>query len=590
MPTNINDPLNINKPAIEILMDKVNAENLSQLDSNDFLFSVPTATTLPYSDINTKVTITPKVSSGYFNSRDIFYKRLDIAQILDNNSIEVLVTTETLLSELIPQINTLYGINLTADDYDDTAIPVAVPDTEHSIVVQIKTTSYLFVGTANLILGQKSISVDDSGYSRNIFIVTDSDDAAIYENKLVVLNSEYAESSSFVPFRNATAVLKFRVDKLLTLSNKDIYLGGEFQFSAALNGNPLTAITCGSVILSPTGSIKSTASGTLFGPGVLKLYGQNRGVDKVYVVDPTALIGVNANNLYRYSNDGTRDTYGATGIAYTPTLIRLCDDGKLYTVSPEYVAPLQSDPLTSAKHIRIDRLNVDGTLDGSFSPVYIRSTGIGDVTPVMDLLPLNSAGAYLVFKPIHTVATSGFTPIVNDVPFVSGLDPIDCSFNPVFKLNQDGTYSTFFKSLLPNNDPSSIVINGSELEINDPVLSFANNKIAFLTKRVNPLTGYTHRAPMSFTNMGSVVNVAPNRLANDVRWITAEKIVPLITGKFLVYGQGYTRQPSGGWSTAGALVALYNESSQLEYIVYKPIVAGLTNPQIYNLALNETLL
>lgn len=591
MPTNINDPLNINKPAIEVLMDKVNAENLEQLDVGDFLFSPPVATTLAYSNINTKITITPKVSSGYFNTRDIFYKRIDIAEILDNKNVEVIVTTETLLSELIAQINTLYGIYLTADDYEDTAIPAVVPGETHSVIVQIKATSYLFIGTANLILGEKVTPVDDSGYSRNIFIVTDSDEPLVYENKLVVLNSDYFESDNFVPMRNATDITKFRVDKLLTLSNKDVYLGGEFEFSAALNSNPLAPIVAAGIILSPTGAVKSASPTVLFGPGALNLYGQNKGVDKVYVVDPNALIGVNANNLYRFTNEGLDDGgYGAVGIAYTPTLIRLCDDGKLYTVSPEYTAPLVSDPLTSAKHIRIDRLNIDGTLDGTFSPVLIRSTGVGDVTPVVDLLPLNSAGAYVVLKTIHGAGTDGFTPIVNDVPFVSGLDPTDCAFNPVFRINQDGTYNTTFKNILLNNDPSSVVIDNVNIQINDPVLSYGDNKIAFLTNRINTLTGYTHRAPVSFTSLGSIVNIAPSRMSNDIRWINAEKIVPLITGKFLVYGQGYARLPSGGWATASALIALYNESSQLEYVIYKPIVAGLGNPLIYNVAVNETLL
>lgn len=590
MPTNINDPLNIAKPAIEILMDKINAENLLSLVADDFLFSAPVPATLTFSSVNTKVTITPKVSSGYYNTRDIYYERLAIDQILNNHQVEVIVTTETLLSQLIPQINTLFGIYLSADDYEDTPIPAVVPGVEHSVVVQMKTTSYLFIGTVNLVLGEKVTPADDAGYSRNIFIVTDSDEPLVYENKLVVLNSDHVESDNFVPMRNATAVTKFRIDKMLLLSNRDVYLGGEFGFSAALGGDPLAVFESDSIILSPTGAVKSAHAGLLFGPGTLNLYGQNRGVDKTYVVDPTGLIGVNANNLYRYDNEGTLEAYGANGIAYTPTLIRLCDDGKLYTVSPDYMAPLVSDPLTSAKHIRIDRLNADGTLDGDFSTIYIRSTGTDDVTPVMDLLPLNSAGAYVVLKTIHGASSGGPVPLVNEVPFVSGLDPVDCSFNPVFKFNQDGTYNTFFKNILLNNDPSSVVIDDVDMKVGDHVLSYGQNRIAFLTRRVNTLTGYTHRAPISFTSIGAIVNIAPSRMSNDIRWISADKVVPLITGKFLVFGQGYTRLPSGGWSTASALVGLYNESSQLEYMVYKPIVAGLTNPQIYNLAVNETIL
>lgn len=591
MPLNQNNPLDISKPAIEILMDKINSLNLTTLDSDDFLFSTPVEETIPYATYNTKVVITPKATSGFYNKRDIFYKRMDIAQIINNRDVIITVTTETMLSELIPQINSGYGINLTADDYADTAIPAAVPGEQHSVIINITTGSYLFVGIVELLLGERLAQIDDSGYVRNYFIVTDSEEPAVYENKLIVLDSDFEVSSSLVPFRNASTVDKFRIDKLILLSNNDIFLSGEFEFSAAVGLDPLTAIVCTSVILSPSGLIKSYSDTPLFGLDTIENYNTNPLVDDVYVIDATGIMGINTNNLYKYTNDGLRDaTYNAAGLAYTPTIVRLCDDGKLYTVSQQYIAPLISDPLTNAKHIRIDRLNIDGTLDSGFSTVYIRSTGIDDVTPVLDLIPVSSSGFIAVLKPIHSVATSGPSPIVNDVSFVSGSDPVDCSFNPIFKINQDGTLNTNFINLMPNNDPSSVFLDSAVFEEDNRILSYSKNKTTLLTNRINPISGYTHRAPVSFTGEGKFINIAPSKLASDIRWIRTEKLIRLATGKFIVFGEGYSRLPAGGWSSGSALAAMYNEDSQLEYVFYKPVVAGISTPLIYNLEVREILI
>jgi hypothetical protein len=591
MPT-LSDPIDLNKTDEEILMDQINAENSTNLDYSDFIFSVPVPASIPLTDINTKITLTPRVTSGYIKPRDIFYKRIDLAQVFNNNDIDIIVDTEEDLSDLINQINEKYGINLRTGDYLDVAVPAIDPLNpvlNRQVVVQAHPESYLYVGTGNLILDPRVRPVDDYNYVRDTFVITDSSNPAVYENTIVSLNSVFNESAYFDFLRNTVSVDFVRIDKIIALPNRNFYLGGQFEFEAALNGDPLQPYVSSGLIIDTNGLIVEQSSTPLFGVGLNNRYGVNRNINYVYLCDPDGLISPsNSTQLYRYTLDGQRDIlFDPDGLGYVPEIVRVADDGKIYTASSEYTGPLVSDPLQTAKQIRIDRLNSDGTLDLSFSTIYIRSTGISDVTPVVDILPITGGGGFVLLKPIHGISTSSDYPIINDEPMVLPTDPLDCSFNPVFRFNQDGLRVPGFSRILLNNEPSSVLINSSNLNIDDKCLSYADNKLLVLTNRRHPITGYTHKQLMCFNMNGTLLNIAPSSLAADIRWVSDVSFVRLDNGRILLAGVGQTRLPSGGWASARSLIVMYNQSGQIIETVYTPIVSGTPDPQIYDIATVE---
>lgn len=592
MPTNPNAFLDINKTPQELIIEQINVENNTSLVDTDFIFSAPSVASLPFSSINTKVTLTPKVTSGYVGTQDIYYSRMDIVPILDNPNVEILITNEVNLSDLIGQINTKYGIRLTADDYIDAVLPVpnpATPDAILTVPVQIKSTSYLFVGNAALVLGPKVRPLDETGIAREYYFVTSAPASdPVYQNKLLALDTVFLPSQTFTPFRNALNITKFRVDSLMTLSNGDIHLGGDFGFDCALGTSPLQTYDADSVILSINGNIKNISSISLFGPESNKRF-KNKNVDKVYVIDQTNTLGTVTNKLYRFNNDGTMDsTYIPTGISYVPETIAIDDAGKVYTASPQYLAPLPWDTNTQGKQIRIDRLLVDGSLDATFSPIYITSTGVADVTPVAQILPVQSLGAWIYLLPVHSVASNGTIPLVNNVPFVLPTDPQDCSFQPIFRCVNDGSILSTFKSLLPDNAPDTVFVQaGANMNVNDSILYGTNNRVGMFTNKLNAVTGFIGKHPMSFESSGAVINISPERAYTDVRWSNAKSLIRQSNNKFVVYGMGQTKLPGGGWSTPTAIAALYSDQSQLIKIFYSPTVAGVTTPQIYNLDIVE---
>lgn len=592
MPLNIELPLDINRDPTEIIMEHINVENNTELLASDFLFSAPMPATLLYSDINTKVTLNAKITSGYYGSRDVYYKRMDIVPIFNNEAVEVLIGTETLLSEIMPQINTLYGLNIQPNDYTDVTLPVqnpTDPDEPRIVTIAIKLDSYLFMGTAQFIIGRKVRPLDDSGVAREIYAIIKTEDTTIYQNNFIALDSQNQVSEYFQLMRNALNITKFRVDNFLVLSNKDICLRGEFGFDCAIGATALTTYDSKSIIISQLGNVKQATDTGYFGDLLNKLYFQNKNVDKIYYIDVNSTIGSNVSNLYRFNNDGSLDTaFTASDLNYVPTTVAICDDGKFYTTSNQYVDGSFNDPLVDCKKVRIDRFMPDGTVDLTFVSVILESSGSVDVTPVLQVLPVANRGAWIAVKSIHGLSTNGDYPLVNGIALVSVTDPENCAFNPIFGINEDGSFNTTFKSILPNNNPNSVCIDSADMKVGDKLLSFINNKITLLTNRVHPLTGYTHRTPICFDTSGNILNILPDRLKTDVKWENILSFVNLSNGNFHVAGTGSTAITSGGWRYSKSIIALYNGFGQLIDINYNPIYIGAFVPEVFQANVIET--
>lgn len=588
-----NDPIDITKDPRELLMDQFNIINNTNLLYTDFVFSTPSVAEILTNEINTKVTITPILASGYYPKRDFYYNRLDLNALFDNNAVEVTFTEDDEnLSDIIDQVNEKYGIYLRPEDYVDVPLPdyssLSI-NPNPQITVSATPESLIYLGTGILTLGERVRPVDDYDYTRNILIVTDSDNPSVYENTVVLLDTQYNKASYFKLFRNTVDVTKFRVDKVIPLSTGNFYLGGLFEFEAAIGQDPLDEHICAGVIIDTNGMIVQASETPLFGTNSNKHYGLNRLIDSVYLADvENTITPENTIKLYRYDSLGQRDTgYEVTGIAYDPVMIRVANDGKVYTVSEQYNGPLVNDPGTNGNQIRIDRLNIDGTADIGFSTVYIRSTGLSDVAPVMDILPLNGGGAFIYLKPIHGVSTANDYPIVNDTPFVIGTDPLDASFNPVFRIDNSGILVTSFKTVLPDNAPNTVVINSSALEEDSDFLSYSSNKLIAVTNRVNPITGFEGLSTLCFNLNGQLTNIAPSSYVTDVRWESIIKFIKYENGSFILTGTGKKKLPTGGWGNTEYMVATYNQSGQLTGIVYQPVVPGNMNPEIYDVSMVE---
>lgn len=104
----------------QIIVDLINYDNDTSLEVELLTFGKPVVTN---SKFNTSLVVTSVPDSHYVGSVTLKYDRIDIGSIIGNNSINIPIGSATRVSDLIPKINNHFGINLTPDDYIDSALP-----------------------------------------------------------------------------------------------------------------------------------------------------------------------------------------------------------------------------------------------------------------------------------------------------------------------------------------------------------------------------------------------------------------------------------------------------------------------------------
>jgi hypothetical protein len=105
----------------QIIVDLINYDNDTSLEVDLLTFGKPVVTK---SRFNTSLVVTSVPDSHYIGSVTLKYDRIDIGSIIGNNSVNIPVGAASRVSDLIPQINDHFGINLTPDDYIDNTLPV----------------------------------------------------------------------------------------------------------------------------------------------------------------------------------------------------------------------------------------------------------------------------------------------------------------------------------------------------------------------------------------------------------------------------------------------------------------------------------
>lgn len=121
-----------------------------------------------------KMTLTALQGSGYKDTVDIMYSRIhwrDVMLSTDPLTTEFAITTtpltvntETQLSDLIPAINTEFGLNVQAEDYVDLALPPFTGDAVTGTTVRFAAdpTSKIFVGGVLLSIKPATIDLMDA--------------------------------------------------------------------------------------------------------------------------------------------------------------------------------------------------------------------------------------------------------------------------------------------------------------------------------------------------------------------------------------------------------------------------------------------
>jgi len=303
--------LDISKTPQEILLDKFNAVNSLQLTLDDFIVAPPQAVDNVIYGTNTTVVFSPKVTSKWYNSFTLYYSRMDIVSILDNDLVSIPRGSATMLSDLILQINEAYGINLQPEDYYDATLPAVDPldpDAQTPVVLTIKPESYLFTGSYMLLLDRPVPNQDPAtGESADIYVLVDQPFESVMKHNVVCVTNIGDSISNFRFMRNAVTKTMVTIDKMFRLKNSDIAVLGNFEFRASIAGGAEQDYVVNSIVVDPSGVIKVATDG-LFGSGQNMFYNHSQGSDYIYAIDKNNVIGTAPRQLYRYLQDNGTTT------------------------------------------------------------------------------------------------------------------------------------------------------------------------------------------------------------------------------------------------------------------------------------------
>lgn len=137
----------------QIIVDLINSDNSGAAMTTELLdFGLPTAATGQSPARNTELTVTAHAGSGYTGNVVLKYNRVDFAVVPGTRSNEFPVGNATNVSDLIPEINARFGINLQAGDYVDAALPPfhGQPNEKLDVLIAAHSDALVWLGTLTI--------------------------------------------------------------------------------------------------------------------------------------------------------------------------------------------------------------------------------------------------------------------------------------------------------------------------------------------------------------------------------------------------------------------------------------------------------
>lgn len=560
-------------------MDEINRLNGTVLDYNDFDFGPPTPVSVSGQTYNTKVLLTPKTTALLYGQREIFYKRLDLGVILASPEGLVIPDSNTLLSEIIPQINSVFGIGMREEDYVEKTLPLYDPMDSGivpRVLVEAKSTSYLFIGQHSLALGPVVPDASPLDPALRYFVEMTGYTQVDYMKMLTCFDPHGVVDTGFQFLRNCPTVATVQILRSFLRNDGKLVLNGHFVLSRQ-NEDDVSPVPFDvqSITVGLDGALIGTSATFLFNANHAIKYSGSLAVEHRYCVDLT--ITSRSNRLYRYDQSGVLDTAYDAEIGYVPATINLCSNGNLYTTSPVQTGDVGGIP---TQHVRIDRLLSDGSIDLDFTPIIITGHGSDIPTTVVQIAPLAGNGFWCLFLPLFGTDITAASPIINGVSLVPTGITAAMAWNPIARFAESGTLVTTFKSVLKDNVASSIYVHaGSGMTSGHRPMVVTSSTAGFLSYKDNPITGFRHRQPLMFDTLANIRLLGGAAYYDQYKWTEAFNVITQPDGKFVSYGKMAVKNLLGGWDTPNNAVGKYKADGSIDGIIFrKPLTDTLSNP------------
>ena len=604
-----------------VLTDLINAKNNTNFTASNFVFGSPIVTNVLSDPSQTSVTITPVVNSNFYGVQTIHYKRINIADVFNSKIVQVLATSAINLSDVIAEICVDYGINLLSTDYVNVALPAYNsnnPIAPRFVTITMSSSSLLFYGSFNFQLGPRLVPLPNTNtVVRNYFVCLSGLNLTDAKKSIVSLNEDGTTNTLFNFLSNVTAITNFIPDTVLQNTNGNYTLLGDFSLTYTDTSNVSHTVTVQTLVINSLGVVVGYNTARLFNVNTTISYQRNVNTTFNYVVDSylDSSLGCNGSGIFRYLDSGLLDTTfnpvtpHTASIPYAPQFIRICDDGKIYTVSNPLATNDPANTIASPSMVRIDRLHSDGTIDTSFTTVHITlSNSSANAFLVIDLLPMLNNGFVFTINPTYGLDMGAWKVLVNGNALVnnSQVNGVAYSWNNFIKILDDGSFDPNFNKALLQNTPDSICsTNGSgspifnqvnagfatfnsfsNKQVNINVLSNFLNKYTVFNYKLNPITGYYSIQPLTFDSQGNMQYLNGLDYLEQFMVVGPINVITETNGYIIAYGNIQTILPGGGFSPVYLALFRYKNDCTVDSIVMR--VDGLNlNTSVSNVSISQ---
>lgn len=348
--------IDLHRPAIDVLIDKINALNTMNLVSSDFTLSAPIAEV--GEDYDTKISLNPTAGSIWLNAKWAYYSRVSLESLMRIPT-RVVTAGNALLYEILDAVNAAYGVYLQESDIEQAAITYVEPsdpDGPGTVTITARATSVFYKGEFTIPVntqGRQGLNTYDDEAIYYVLVNTNGMDS------LRAYNIRGEEVDTFEPFKGATFSVS-NVYHFELLANGNLLLLGEFVYTTTNTFGEVTEFTRKLIKLSPTGEFVETAAGNVYGanyPDIRRVFNDASGA--VFAIDPTNAIGGRPSLIHRYTPEGAYDNTFTLGLGAPASHFAL-HGGFIY------VGRVADGIVTITKHTA-----ATGVIDATFGPIVL---------------------------------------------------------------------------------------------------------------------------------------------------------------------------------------------------------------------------
>lgn len=530
------------------------------------------------SPLNTEITIAPVAGSPYSGMQTLHYERTHIADII-TRPLGTPLTNQTQLSDLIEMINLEFGLDLQTEDYYDTSIPPsldAYPTAPRKVTIAIKTSSYLYKGVVDLECNPLRIPppLPDNPTNLLYFFIGGFDLTDI-KRSFRATNHLGVTLETFDFLNNVESITQFSVSEIVPIVNNEFVFTGAFEFIAITPTGDYIPVAANTIIIDRYGAFITGYMTTWFPStdGDPLIY--NEAKTLFYRIDRFP------SEIKRYQPEGTLDQNFHSPLGYTPRIMRLDSEDRLYTVSPSYLGPTPYSQ-TLSNIVRVHRLLPSGELDVSFANIYI--TAPYDATINVIDIGFTSDGFYLCLQPIDGLSATSLIPSINNTPLISTtlLSNEKAIWNPIVKFNIDGSlvddYQTYFTGI---REEAFYDSRTGRVPNHSNAIHVTPNHLIFITLKNNPITGIRHRQPLALTHQGHLEYLNGADYQNQIAFKRVDYCLPVLDG-FILSGLFEDR-----YGSEEDCLALYGEKGEPIRLIWREsseaYLSDLTLSQVFSI-------